>query len=493
MQGQNQTGLTGGGRRKAERRGQGFGFPKRRLSDDPETQWDWLYNQAWGKRPWVRSGKFSYSDELPAFGGETRQGWQKEQLKDFHELGYNPSPGTMFNPAGGTLGGIGQVAGTRPYTPQEKLDLKMAPLDESALDKYRRKGRAGILGSGKGVSSAYGAYGQAQSMGGPSAGKDRGGGGKSLGGASDILEQVREASGNNNMLDWLKNRVAQGNTPYQRETHINAPGDPAGPIGQPQTPMAQAIQLAMEEAALGNFGQYRALMNMGIFGPAGMQSILEQVEGPENQMLADLPGRIEDQINQNAIRGADDRRQMTRGLSLGRAGAQRPGLGAQMIAEATIPQRMQEAQYAGDITQTGYDIADQVSLGQGQRRGDLLEENMKSKLLGLQGMAGATGQAQGMLGERYWDPQSPYDMGLESSSRLAELQGDIGRRAASQGQGFQMYNDRMRNYYAKDQAGYNAQLQRWLENEFKRLGLGQYYASASDWIDAFMPDSISIA
>lgn len=409
--------------------------------------------------------------------------------------GYSVAPGTRFNPAEGTLGGMREVLGIRDIKGEWWNDPALSGANpmSGGLNRYRYGVAKNLFQRPNLFARAGGAVPANQGRGGADPSIIPGKGDPGSMAAGGILGGFTQPSDYKRVEIGEGRDEDEGRVPYRRSTYIGNPlGNAAGPIGQPQTPMAQAIQLAMEEATLGNFGQLRALINQGIMGGAGMQAILEQIEGPENMMLADIPGRTEDMISQSGIRGADARRQILGGLNLGRVGAQRPGMAGQMVAQATIPQRMEESRYAGDITEAGYNMADQISLGQGERRGNLLQENMMSKLAGLQMMGGATGQAQGMLGEQYWDPQSPYDMGLEASSRLAELQGGIGRRAASQGQGFQMYNDRMRNYYAKDQAGYNAQLQRWLENEFKRLGLGQYYETAVDWIDAFMPDSISL-
>lgn len=455
------------------------GYVDRRLNrgGTGASQWDWLY----GGR-----------DRPQVFGGNARKRKGKRQLAGLHQLGYNPSPGTRFDPAQGTLGGLRQVVGTRPLGYQEKLNaMGSEPGQGGGLEGYRKSVIRSLYPLRAGLGGAVSAD---QGRGGadPSIIPGKGDPGSMAAGGPDINDP---GSGTGPTGDYGSGVGPQDDTsasPYRRST-MNAPGDPPGPIGQPQTPMAQAIQLAMEETTLGNFGQLRALINQGVMGGAGMQAILEQIEGPENMMLADIPGRTEDMISQSGIRGADARRQILKGLDSGRAGAQRPGMAGQMVAQATIPQRMEESRYAGDITEAGYNMADQISLGQGERRGNLMQENMMSKLAGLQMMGGATGQAGGMLGERYWDPQSPYDMGLEASSRLAELQGVIGSRAASQQQRFRMFNDRMGNYYAKDQAGYNAQLQRWLENEFKRLGLGDYYESAADWVEAFMPDSVTIS
>lgn len=425
---------------------------------DPKTsQWDWLYG-----------------------------GTQRPTKGHYGPYGYSVAPGTRFNPAEGTLGGRREVLGIRDIKGEWWNDPALGGANpmSGGLGQYRYNVASDLFRPPNLYGRAGGAV-PADTGGGGGGGGKGGPASMAAGWISGILGRSTDPS------DYRRLEIGEGReqfdegdtSPYRRDIYISNPlgRDAAGPIGQPQTPMAQAIQLAMEEATLGNFGQFRALTNLGIFGPAGMQSILEQAEGPENMMLADLPGRIEGQINQNAIRGADARRQMLKGASLGRAGAQRPGMGAQRVAEMTIPQRMEESRYASGITEAGYNMADQISLGQGYRRSDLSKENMQSKLLGLQGTAAATGQAQGMLGERYWDPQSPYDMGLEASSRLAELQGSIGRRAASQQQGYRMYNDRMASFYRQVEMKYGAEIALALESQMKDMGLGQYYDDEGFW------------
>jgi hypothetical protein len=448
MRAEQQTGLTGHQRRKAERRGSGPRgglLGQRYLSDDPERGNDWLYEQFFGERPLIRTGKHSASRKLPVFEGYAGRGWQKEQMGGMARLGYSFSPNTVFSPYAGTIGGLDPVKGLIPKVERDRRYSAAGAVDTS----QRGRDNPNLSTGGPALPVMLGLAATKKLLNSNVMGGFRWG-------AVDAFQNALDDQGGTG--DGTSGRV--------NRMHSGQGGRPElEQIGTPITSAAQNLLGMSEQQMLELMGQYRAVGNLGIYGPGGIQSILGAVEGPENQLLQDLPGRVADQTAFGASQAADTRRRITKGASasLGPTGVQRPGMAAQMGAQMTVPLYEAQAAYANQLQQGAYNLTDQIALGQGERRAGLLEENMRSKLLGLQGMSGQLGQNLGALGRRYWDTQDPVDKSLNASTQMAGQNLYNQRNIMAQNQVYNMYNTQQQHQNSLNFASYQARLQDWMD------------------------------
>lgn len=260
-------------------------------------------------------------------------------------------------------------------------------------------------------------------------------------------------------------------TAANRRTRVNAPLTAEDPtFGVPQTAIDKALRFSTQESALYLQEAYRNLANQGILGPAGMQNILEQVEGPENRLLQNLPIRLQEQLGFNQAQGADARRAQLKGLSgqLGRTGVQRPGIAAQIVSNASVPIRAEEANRAFGLEQNAYNLADRLALSQGQRRGDLLQQNIQSKAGGLAGLQGSAAGAAAIIGQRLFDPSNRLAEQYKFQSGLSEQDFQEALGLGRQGQGFTTTNMLRQNQINKNYAEFANRLQMqyraWLAN-----------------------------
>lgn len=440
-----------GGQRARKLRNQG------RAGRDPQiSQWDWLYGGFFPNAS-VRPPSYAPSG--------TREG--RNTLEQLTGFGYSPQEGTAFNPAAGTLGGVRPFAGVSsvvPPTGGAGAPGSLAKYRGDILgDLYKRRRFGGMRAGTSGRRAGEG--GQATDFGGPLTDQQEanfitgGGGFDTPGGRRNVMRSS----------DPRGNRGTFG--PQEED------------MFQSLDPLSRAIRLGTQEAQLSSFGQNRALLNLGIFGPGGMQSILEQAEGPENALLANLPGQTAEQLGFNQQQGAEARRRALRGASaqLGRVGAQRPGVAASIAASSAIPGRQAEAQRAFEIQQRAQDLENQIGLGQGGRRADLLRENMLSKIQGLAGLSGAARTGAGMLGPQLMDPTNPLQNQFDLQSGLMNEQLQNQFQLNRQTQGFQRAMEFQRNYWTRANAQQMTRLRLWFESEMEKRGLGEYADDDDAW------------
>lgn len=278
-------------------------------------------------------------------------------------------------------------------------------------------------------------------------------------------------------------------TAADRRTRVNAPrgGDPE--FGEPQTPLDRALRYTTQETALELQRAYRELADRGIFGEEARNAILAEVEGPERLLLEGLSGRTSDLLSANRARGQEARRRVVRGAVTPR---QRPGVAASILAQSAIPIATAESEAALGLEQEGFDLADRISLNQGQRRADLLQQDESSKAAGLAGLSGSAAGAANIINQRLFDASDPLGERYKFESGLNrerfENQLEMFRRAQQNN----VWNAQQSAHLQELLIEARSKWGLWAEQKAKEYGLGDYDEDASDYIDAFMPDTVAI-
>ena len=236
--------------------------------------------------------------------------------------------------------------------------------------------------------------------------------------------------------------------------------------------------------------QYGAIANQGIFGQEGMRTIDKPMTAEEERILAAIQPFIDQQtglyqdqtrasLDQIRDQGADRRRRATRaaGTALGRTVGQRPGLAAQMMAEAAAPVTAAQAGLEFQAGQRGteqelqlgagaFDLSTGIYQGRGQRRSGLEQENIASKAqIGLPGVAGASQYQADLLGSRYWDLSNPMQNQFSFQSGLMGL-----------GQGFDMQKMAIQQRYGQ----MNMQQQFDLKQKMEKWMADNNYGQSED-------------
>lgn len=411
----------------------------------------------------TRSSQYKLHTEGPVGGGSGTQGeieartWAEYQrkvddwesgkksyenalapLQELNALGYFPTQGYAYNPAMGSIGGIG-------------------PTD------YGTQTGPGYLGQ-----ASVGGGAQASAGGGsPTTGSDCLGGGcgavaPNPGGVDSSNMMVGKGSvpGQATSHDGVQvNSIERDGPPsgetrtwesYQREMRAAKSDNPFGEsyntgpdVDVPMTPGAMQNMSYLDSMPGQLINQYSTLANQGIYGTAGLQTIFNAGINP---VIRDLLGR-EDQltglvdtstdkmledINQrtpqilNSIRQSEalQRSRMASGManSLPSSISSQPGQMAKAVAEqVTGPSLARQAGMSADLQREMGGKSDSLnqarldsmlgiksSLGSSRdalkmQRGEFVAENMRSKLQGLAGLGTTTNLIGNLIGSRYWD------------------------------------------------------------------------------------------
>lgn len=386
--------------RNQGRAGQGLPYNERkRVNRDPRiAQWDWLY------------------------GGKKR-----------------PTITDEYNPRMGTLGGVPSFL--------EKWNSRVEELKKSSKD------------------NPYSALAGSENVGGASRGKSRGPSGKSTGSITNTGGRYSGNRPGSRDNVWSPPGIGGSGSIGGGQSNRQVRGDPRGPsrpdqgdtIGAPITPEYQAMIDLFPEMWAEIAGQSGALLNEGYMGSAGLENIFTQFEEPENRLLDALPGRTADLINQGKLSTADAARSLTRGApkTVGR----RPGRGAELISEALVPMKTDQAAHERDLINQAYSIADSIDLGRGARRAGYLDKNMASKTGGIPLLSNAIGQGGNLTTGRIWDTEDPANKALT----IQDDAQDYGEDMARLNQLFNRDNMRLSDTLTKNRMRYQAMLNDWMQ------------------------------
>lgn len=409
-----------------------------------------------GNLPTFRGGNFgqNITRGLQPFGGDTRRGFQRRNLGEFQRLGFGNQAGASFNPFASTLGGI-------------------APFSQSAEEQLRSRF------AGMGIPRPMGNIGGALDI--TNRGRDiaKGSRGDQATGGDPFADPEDFASFR--LFERAAGRGEPGGVEPGRRNIRRSRDAAGGDMFAGLDPLSQQLSTVGKEAQLAALQQFRAMANLGIRGPGGIQSILEQAEGPEQAILEGLPAREAELLGFNQQQAANQRRRQVRGLggALGRTGVQRPGVAAAIAAGSAVPVNIAEQDRAFGLRQEFQNLEDRINLGQGQRRAGLIEQDMLSRAAGTAGLAGQAGQVAGILGQQFLDPTNPFQNQLAFQTDIMNQQQQDRLGLAGQQQIFQQRNMQYQGYLNRLFQTQGANIRLWMERQFKELGLGQY--SESEW------------
>lgn len=213
--------------------------------------------------------------------------------------------------------------------------------------------------------------------------------------------------------------------------------------------------------------QYKGIANMGVIGPAGMNTIYQSSFAPQKERLEGLTGKIMD-----AVRRSEERtRSMQSGAltdALGGRAIQQPGMAARAISDNVVEPSM--ARTSAMIPGLHSNVTQQQNMIDAAI-GDMIRGNMESKLIGLQGMEGVGKWKQSRLADRWRDTSMRNKFGFSPKDR-AFAQEYLNRIQNS----FQLSRDRMLFNYQMKQMH-----QQYLYNkDLSKKGLWDYFTDLFD-------------
>jgi len=388
-------------------------------------------------------------------------------LEGLSQGGYNVMYGANFDPRFGTLGGY-------------KQQTPMAPKVWNFAARPNTGG-GGLRGGKEAPPLALG------------------GGG--YGNASAPRGEVRSTLGGANVPGQWDRYLGGGGGGGQRggASDSRARSGPT-PLGMPAPGAAQGMAAQIGKMSPEIMDWYGAMLNQGVYGQQGMETILgpsEQAQDmilqrldPYTQMMLGLYDTQTKRATDRAqVEGADRRRRVSEqmGDEFNRIGVTRPGVAAQLGAQTMTPLYQDQASRIYDVGQGrlaqeqglragAEDVFRGTVLDRGQARSDLQRENMRSKLMGLQGMSGARMDDASLLGSRYWDTTDPMDKQLDYSTRMAQLGQGISNQASARDQ--QSGLERMK---------YGADLQAFLMQFENELNQPEAWETFLGYLSQFSP------
>jgi len=199
---------------------------------------------------------------------------------------------------------------------------------------------------------------------------------------------------------------------------LSLPGQPlpGQPLpGQPLPGEGQRDFDALAELPYGVLEQYRKLLESGIYGPEGIEAILQRSIYPAQERTQ---RSIQEMLSTTRAGQAQVRSSAARMLSerLGGRFASQPGLAAKLIGDQVIaPSLAREAEMSVDIQTRARDQLNALNLA----IGDLMKENMQSQLMGLAGIQDIMGFLQNRVAAHWWDTSMENRFGW-SPERTAE-------------------------------------------------------------------------
>lgn len=286
---------------------------------------------------------------------------------------------------------------------------------------------------------------------------------------------------------------------WNRNIHI--PSGPASPVppeaggggavpdtlNRPAPPYAEdmVLDIASTMPQLGN--QYRNIANEGMYGAEGMQQILSPLErsrdmilqrlDPYTRMMLELYDKQTQKAQEGvAVTGAGQRRRATQAMgdTMARIGVNQPGRAAQLQTDMMTPFYQDQADRAFDVDMgrlgqeqglraesegTYRDIVGQRGAG----RAGLIQENLQSKMSGLQGLQGVEAMQGDLIGNQFWGLQDPMGKQYSYQSGLMGL-----------GHGFDISKMGYQGQLNKDFSSHQVELQKSLETWMYNNNLGQY-------------------
>jgi len=292
---------------------------------------------------------------------------------------------------------------------------------------------------------------------------------------SNIAKQINALPSVKVGYDYIGPDGAAGDAATVPDMGTPAPGWAKGMVRDIATTLPQ----------LGN--QYRNIANEGMYGVEGMKNILGPLERSQDMILQRLDpyvkmqlGIFDDQTQaaqeQIAVTGAGQRRRAAQGMgdTMARIGINRPGVAAQLQSENMTPFYQDQANraYGANMSRMGAEQGLRAEsedtyrniIGQrGASRSGLIQSNLQSKMMGLQGLQGVEGFQADWLGNRGWDLTDPMKNQYSYQAGLMGLgnQFDISKMG---------YQNTLNKNFAQYQMQLSKELEAWMSNN----DLGQY-------------------
>jgi len=166
--------------------------------------------------------------------------------------------------------------------------------------------------------------------------------------------------------------------------------------------------------------QYKRIANEGIYGIPGIHTIIRTGIRPAMERYERLIPETLTSIRQ-AEGFLRDSAARALGKSLGGKFASQPGLAAKLIGDQVLaPSLARQAEMSMDLhTMVAGKLA-ALDLAVG----DLMKENMQSKMMGLAGVQDVMGFLQGRVADRWWDTTMENKFGW-SPERIATAKGQV--------------------------------------------------------------------